>query len=158
MQKKRENNVCAAITRRLANCHTSQWQGILSMQKRRENDVCADKAFSKLQPHFPTAGNYRRKNDVKTTPTYTSQWHRRHSTQKPYYISSVTRGAIWPRSRPQNEEGGEQGVNLHTSRFKTGTLRYAFGNKTVNVCLSGFDSKAGDSSTPEGGPVKAFKL
>ena len=71
MQKRRENDASTAITRGWTNwSHTSQRHGIIDKKttwKRRGHGHY--KAVSQLQPLVPTAGNYRRKNVVKTTWT-----------------------------------------------------------------------------------------
>ena len=100
--------------------------------------------------------------DTPTGRSHYTAW-RHPDIQKPT-MSPVLDGA---RSGPENDErtttkrkSGEQGVNLQTSRVKTGTLRYAFGKNRVWATLPAFtrldlESSATISGEPWRAAVKA---
>ena len=128
-------------SQRFTTCkQTPQWQG-------KNDDTTTGRshytAIYHLHTKCPTAHNLRRKNDDATIVArshpdtlcrylqYYKAWS--HPDTQKATMSPVLDGA---RSRRENDDktttkwkSGEQGVNLQTSRFKMGTLRYAFRKK-----------------------------
>ena len=135
----------AVITRRGASLtQASQQQGLIHPKNDDTTTGRRHSAWGQPDTSFPTARTYRPKNDDTTTGcSHYTAWSQ-HRTQKPT-ISAVLHVA---RSWCENDvktttkrESGEQGLNLQTSRFKTGTLCYAFGKNSSTFRRKGLNLK-----------------